>query len=1485
MARPVPTASNSTGLIEGLYTAQASQSDAAGNTGTSSANTFKIDLTDPTATITGTPADPTNATSATFTFTTDDPISGGVASGVASTECSLDGGAYVACVSGVSYSSLAEGNHTFDVRAIDNAGNTGASDSFDWDIDLTDPTATITGTPADPTNATSATFTFTTDDPISGGVASGVASTECSLDGGAYVACVSGVSYSSLAEGNHTFDVRAIDNAGNTGASDSFDWDIDLTNPDAVITFPVAAGTYNDSAFDGGCSTIGGDICGTANDPISGGVASGVASVVVAIRQNSSGNYWDGSGFISSTAVLLPATGTTTWSLAFPATNFPDEGDYTTVSIATDTVGNAHILANSFTVTFNIDRTDPDVSLVNPADGSSTNDTTPTFSGVAGILSGDLATITVKIYSGPTATGSPVETLVTSRDGTTGAYSVDSTGLIEGLYTAQASQSDAAGNTGTSSANTFKIDLTDPTATITGTPADPTNATSATFTFTTDDPISGGVASGVASTECSLDGGAYVACVSGVSYSSLAEGNHTFDVRAIDNAGNTGASDSFDWDIDLTNPDAVITFPVAAGTYNDSAFDGGCSTIGGDICGTANDPISGGVASGVASVVVAIRQNSSGNYWDGSGFISSTAVLLPATGTTTWSLAFPATNFPDEGDYTTVSIATDTVGNAHILANSFTVTFNIDRTDPDVSLVNPADGSSTNDTTPTFSGVAGILSGDLATITVKIYSGPTATGSPVETLVTSRDGTTGAYSVDSTGLIEGLYTAQASQSDAAGNTGTSSANTFKIDLTDPTATITGTPADPTNATSATFTFTTDDPISGGVASGVASTECSLDGGAYVACVSGVSYSSLAEGNHTFDVRAIDNAGNTGASDSFDWDIDLTDPTATITGTPADPTNATSATFTFTTDDPISGGVASGVASTECSLDGGAYVACVSGVSYSSLAEGNHTFDVRAIDNAGNTGASDSFDWDIDLTDPTATITGTPADPTNATSATFTFTTDDPISGGVASGVASTECSLDGGAYVACVSGVSYSSLAEGNHTFDVRAIDNAGNTGASDSFDWDIDLTDPTGTIAINANATYTNSTSVTLNLNATDTNGIVNYRVAQASDCSTATYGTAFSAVSPYAANVGFTLTGPDGTKTVCVQYLDAAGNVSLNATDSIILDLTDPTGTIAINANATYTNSTSVTLNLNATDTNGIVNYRVAQASDCSTATYGTAFSAVSPYAANVGFTLTGPDGTKTVCVQYLDAAGNVSLQCHRLDHPRPDRPDRHDRDQCQRDLHQLDLGHAQPERDRHERHRQLSRRPGERLLDRDLRHRVQRGQPVRRQCRLHPDRAGRHQDRLRPIPRCRRQRVTQCHRLDRPRPDQPDQCHHIPARSGNVQRGFLERRLLNRPRWRHVRHGRRRRQWARQRHDLAQAKRWLVFRLHEQCVRELAAIEDIHHWSFVDPGPGLLEVQSCDELRVEVDRHRQRIQRDHAHGDLQHQRDRYRLPVPDR
>jgi hypothetical protein len=104
----------------------------------------------------------------------------------------------------------------------------------------------------------------------------------------------------------------------------------------------------------------------------------------------------------------------------------------------------------------------PAVTLTTPADGSAINDTTPTLSGAAGNASGDSTTVTVKIYSGSSATGTPVQTKTPSR-GSGATWMTTASTLAAGIYTAQATQTDTAGNTGTSSANTFTIDTTKPT--------------------------------------------------------------------------------------------------------------------------------------------------------------------------------------------------------------------------------------------------------------------------------------------------------------------------------------------------------------------------------------------------------------------------------------------------------------------------------------------------------------------------------------------------------------------------------------------------------------------------------------------------------------------------------------------------------------------------------------------------------------------------------------------------------------------------------------------------------------------------------------------------------------------------------------------------------------------------------------------------------------------------------------------------------------
>ena len=111
-----------------------------------------------------------------------------------------------------------------------------------------------------------------------------------------------------------------------------------------------------------------------------------------------------------------------------------------------------------------MDTAAPAVSLTPVA--TPTNDPTPSFGGSAGVAAGDNASVTLKVYSGTSPSGSPVRTLHATPSGATWATSSGEV-LGDGTYTAQAEQSDEAGNTATSAPSTFTVDATPPAVQIT----------------------------------------------------------------------------------------------------------------------------------------------------------------------------------------------------------------------------------------------------------------------------------------------------------------------------------------------------------------------------------------------------------------------------------------------------------------------------------------------------------------------------------------------------------------------------------------------------------------------------------------------------------------------------------------------------------------------------------------------------------------------------------------------------------------------------------------------------------------------------------------------------------------------------------------------------------------------------------------------------------------------------------------------------------
>ena len=246
----------------------------------------------------------------------------------------------------------------------------------------------------------------------------------------------------------------------------------------------------------------------------------------------------------------------------------------------------------------------------------------------------------------------------------------------------------------------------------------------------------------------------------------------------------------------------------------------------------------------------------------------------------------------------------------------------------------------------------------------------------------------------------------------------------------------GGPGSISSSTSATFNFHANEPG--------ATFECKLDSNLYAACSSGVSVNSLAEGAHTFTVRASDSLNNVGNPATYDWTVDVTPPTVGIDTTPNSPTANTNAQFTYHSSE--------GGSTFVCQID--AAVASPCGSNYSqTVTNGDHTFSVWATDPAGNQSTVPAtFSWTVDTTPPVVHINSGPSGFVHVTSASFSF--DSPDSG------ATFQCHLDGTAYAPCTSPANYSGLLAGQHTFYVRGIDALGNISADTTRVWSIDLAD-----------------------------------------------------------------------------------------------------------------------------------------------------------------------------------------------------------------------------------------------------------------------------------------------------------------------------------------------------------------------------------------------------------------------------------------
>lgn len=366
-------------------------------------------------------------------------------------------------------------------------------------------------------------------------------------------------------------------------------------------------------------------------------------------------------------------------------------------------------------------------------------------------------------------------------------------------------------------------------------------------------------------------------------------------------------------------------------------------------------------------------------------------------------------------------------------------------------------------------------------------------------------------------LPDGSYTFYVRATDQAGNTAVAT-RTFTLDTVAPTTTITSTPLGTTANQSPSFTFTSSE---GGV-----SFQCRRDDEQLAPCSSPKSYAGLSVGAHQFHVRATDAAGNVGEVKTESFTIDLTNPELTILTGPSGPTPDSTPAFTFE---------AEAGTTVECSVDQGtpSFGPCSGGATShavtSPLADGSYVFRVRADDHvAGHQATIQPRSFTVDTVAPNTAIDSGPSGLVNDANPTFQFSATE---GGV-----TFQCRRNSEAFAPCTSPRDYENLGDGNHTFQVRATDAAGN----------VDTTPASASFAVDTIAPVVSIDFGPLGT-TTDDSPLFGFTTdATTVDCSidqgTPSYGTCFSPSSH-----GVTQRLAAGSYTFRVRGTDGAGNATV--------------------------------------------------------------------------------------------------------------------------------------------------------------------------------------------------------------------------------------------------------------------------------------------------------------------------------------------------
>jgi hypothetical protein len=1077
-------------------------------------------LGEPNTVITSGPPDPSGSYSATFTFTSDQPG--------ATFQCAVDGTPWVTCTSPFLAGPLLEDGHEFEVRAVNQFTFADGSQvvdqtpaTYEWTIeDTTPPDTTITALtflpPTDLAEPNSFKFEFSGTDNRTAWFELDF---ECSLDGGPFEGCESPhfIPLEELEGGEHELEVRAIDELENVDPTPaSRIWDVEgepettiLTGPDAQVESAEATFTFSSdqagATFE--CSLDLAPFTACSSPATFTGVPYGEHELQVRavspegtrVDLTPAVHAWE-SGDMTPPLVTItsgpPASTTdTTATFAFtsddPDALFQCSLDGSALTFCTSPAEYTGLLGGAHTL--EVVATKPNLLIEGvPATWEWTvvDETAPETT----IVASPAALVALDAPAVFTfSSNEPDASFECALDG--GPFAAcagppaNSASFAEaaGEHTLLVRAVDPSLNADASPESASWTVIAPPDTAITG-PASPSVTASATFTFV-DQPTS--------TFECSLDGAAFAACASPVEIADLANGEHAFRVRATTALGVVESpAAEHAWTVavpDTTAPETTIDSGPPASTPSTTAlFTFSASELDAVLECSLDGAAFAGCSSPLELTAVPVGPHTlQVRAVDQAGNADQTPASYP------WAVtAPPADNTPvgtdvsvtvEAGDGTSATLtfsAVTAAGATSIVAlgqppalptgyltagaayydlstsAAYTAPIEVCIEYAPASVPEPArllhfEGGVWEDVTTSADPGAGVICGvvdslspfAIATGTAAVVPDTTvATGPPATTISTSADFAfssndplaTFECSLDDptdwgscapttsfTGLVVGDHELLVRAKNAAGLFDATPARYEWTVLAPPETTILSGPEATTESTSATFTFSSDQPG--------ATFECRLDDApGFTPCASGITYTGLTLDEHELLVRAVDSAGNADPTPAeHSWEIGDIPPAVTIESGPAATTESTGATFAFSA--PESG------LSFECALDGGAWSACASPRAYSGLALGSHTFQVRVFSPAAIVPAPiAAHTWTVvDLTAPQTTITSGPSATTTSSTASFVFSSSESGS--------TFECSLDGALFTACTVPAAYSGLGLGAHTFAVRASDASGN--------------------------------------------------------------------------------------------------------------------------------------------------------------------------------------------------------------------------------------------------------------------------------------------------------------------------------------------------------------------------------------------------------------------------------------------------------